>query len=109
MSVSLSQHPYGEWPARHARIGNVELGSAMLAVKGVDGDHAVLIGSCPPGDYSGTYDCSAEAAGYHWSFRGSVFDQHKMAQQIRLWVRAEGELAVRPIPNPPDPVGGEAT
>src|SRR5438270_14014677 len=91
MDIGPLRIPYGEWPARHARMGDVELSWAVLAAKGVNGDQVVLIGSCPPADYAGPYVCSAEAAGMYWRFRGSVIDQQPVGSgQVRLRVRSEG-------------------
>ena len=93
--------PYGEWPARNARMGEVALAWAMLAVKGVGGDHVVLIGDCLPGSYQGPYDCAADAGGYRWSFRGSVFDRTpRDAGRVRVWIRSEGDVSAGPIAGP---------
>jgi hypothetical protein len=98
MDIGPSRIPYGEWPARHAVVGEVELTWAMLAAKGVNGDQVVLIGSCAPAEYDGSYECSADAAGFQWSFRGSVIDQQPDASgQVRLRVRSDGELTIRQI------------
>src|SRR4051794_16182873 len=93
METASARPPYGEWPARNARMGDVALVWAVLAVKGVDGDHAILIGACPIGNHQGPYDCSAEAAGYRWSFRGSVFDERaEESGSVRVWIRSDGEI-----------------
>jgi len=97
-AAGRSPFPMGEWPARNARMGDVALGWAVLAVKGVAGDHAVLIGDCPVGNHQGSHDCSVDAGGYHWSFRGSLFDETpRDAGQVRVWVRSEGEITAEPI------------
>src|SRR4051812_10317180 len=97
MNDGMPRLPYGEWPAREARVGEIHLQWAILAVKGVDGDHAVLIGTCPRGKYPGAYDCSANAGGYHWSFQGSVIDEQLHGtDEMRVWVRSLGDLRVNP-------------
>jgi hypothetical protein len=98
--------PYGEWPAHHAYIDEIALDWAILAVKGIDGDRAVLIANCPPGDHQGTYLCSADAAGYHWSFRGSVIDERaEQPGHVRIWIRSDGDITVTSIePRPSEPV-----
>jgi len=66
MEPGVPRLPYGEWSARNARLGDIHLEWAILAVKGVGGDHAILMGTCPRGEYPATtYDCSADAGGYH--------------------------------------------
>ena len=77
-------------------MGGVPLTFAILSVKAVGGDRAVLIGSVPSGEYSGDYECAADAGGYHWSFHGSVFDQlAEGTEQVRVWIRSEGAPDVR--------------
>ncbi len=89
---------YGEWPAHHARMGDLELTFTVLSVKVVDHNVAVLIGVCPAGDHRGSHDCSAEANGYRWTFRGSVFDQRgEGAGRVRVRVMSEGDVAAEPL------------
>lgn len=93
--------PYGEWPAHHARFGSIDLTWAVLVVRHVDADRLVLIGSCPAGDYQEAQDCSAEASGYRWSFRGSVFDvQPQEEGRVRLRIRSEGDFTAEPMAAP---------
>jgi len=93
-----SRIPYGEWPARNARMGDVELTWAMLAVKGVSGDVAVLIGNVPVGDYPVAQECSVNAVGYQWSFHGKLFEQRpEGADHLRVRIRSEGSLTLTAI------------
>jgi hypothetical protein len=79
-------------------MDEVELAWAVLAFKGIDGDRAVLIGSCPAGEYPGAHDCSADAGGFHWRFQGSVIQQQAAESgQIRLWIRSDGPIATDPV------------
>src|SRR5579862_2051136 len=97
MDRGSSRLPYGEWPARNARMGDVALAWAVLAVKGMGGDHVVLIGDCPLGDYQGVHDCSVEAGGCLWSFRGSVIDEKTEQGRLRVWVHSDGPVTADPI------------
>ena len=98
MAAETTRLPYGEWPARNARMGDIALVRAVLAVKGIDGDHAVLIGACPIGNHQGSHECSADAGGYHLSFRGSVFDERPEAPgYVRVWVRSDGDISAEPL------------
>src|SRR5438128_2107642 len=98
MSQGVSLPCYGEWPAHNARMDGIELDFAILAVRGVDGDNAVLIGVCPSGDYQGQHDCSAEANGYQWSFSGSIFDERGEGPgRVRLRIMSEGEVIAQPM------------
>jgi hypothetical protein len=98
MKAESPRLPYGEWPAHNARVDDFAMVRTILAVKGIVGDLAVLIGALPVGDHQGSHTCTVEAAGYHWSFRGSIFDEHPEAPGfIRVWIRSEGDITVRPI------------
>jgi len=78
-------------------MGDIALQWAVLAVKGVDGDQAVLIGTCPRGEYSAIWECSADAGGYHWSFQGSVIDQQAHGtDEMGVWVRSLSEISLEP-------------
>ena len=79
-------------------MDDVPLVRAVLAVKGVDGDTAVLIGACPIGNHQGVHECIADSGGYRWSFRGSVFDERAEAPgYVRIWIRSDGVITAEPI------------
>jgi hypothetical protein len=93
VTTESSRLAYGERPAHNAQMGDVTLIRAVLAVRGVGGDSAVLIGACPIGNHQGSHDCSADAGGYRWSFRGSVFNERaEEPGYVRLWIRSEGDI-----------------
>jgi hypothetical protein len=95
--------PFGEWPAHTARFGDTELTFSILVVRHTDADMVVLIGSCATGDYQGPRDCYAEAAGYRWTFRGSVFEeQPQETGRVRLRIRSEGDFTVERMDTRPN-------
>jgi len=98
MEAESPRIPYGEWPAHNARVGDAAMERSILAAKGIDGDYVVLIGALPIGNHQGSHDCAVDAAGYHWSFRGSVFEERAEAPGfVRVWIHSNGDIAASPI------------